>query len=97
MVEIFKTNVCSPRNAEWLTDLIHRRFEKYRANFDLEDCDRILRVISPTGAIDAHAVIALMAEQGYQAAVLPDEQPAAFPRCAIAAAIRARTVARQTV
>jgi hypothetical protein len=43
-VEIFKTNVCSLGDALQLTSLLTRQFPKCRINFDLDDCDKILRV-----------------------------------------------------
>ncbi len=44
MVEIFKTNVPDPLQADQLVTLLYRYFPGCRINFDLEDCDRILRV-----------------------------------------------------
>jgi hypothetical protein len=42
-IEVFKTNVGEPQ-AKKLIDLLLRHFPGSRINFDLEDCDRILRV-----------------------------------------------------
>lgn len=44
MIEVFKTDVRNERDVNLLIALIHKTFGEYRANFDLEDCDRILRV-----------------------------------------------------
>jgi hypothetical protein len=44
MVEVFKTNVRGKRQARVLLDILSDRFPLFRINFDLEDCDRILRV-----------------------------------------------------
>jgi hypothetical protein len=44
MVEVFKTNVDNRDHAMWVVALIHKIFPDYQANFDLEDCDKILRV-----------------------------------------------------
>jgi hypothetical protein len=44
MIEIFKTNVTNARQAETLLTILNRRFPSTEANFDLEDCDNILRV-----------------------------------------------------
>lgn len=44
MVEIFKTNVWEPWDAELLVQLLYLHFPDYKINFDLEDCDKILRV-----------------------------------------------------
>ncbi|MGA0560544.1 hypothetical protein ACO2Q8_28020 [Larkinella sp. VNQ87] len=72
MVEVFKTNVEDHRQAERLIDQIHQSFRGYRANFDLEDCDNILRIKSPSGWVEADGVITLLLNSGFRAEVLPD-------------------------
>jgi len=72
MVEVFKTNVTNPDHANRLIDQIHHAFGEYKANFDLEDCDRILRVKSNTGSIQASLLIDLLNNSGFRAEVLPD-------------------------
>ena len=44
MVEVFKTNVESPELANLLTAKLLTQFPQYKINFDLQDCDNILRV-----------------------------------------------------
>lgn len=71
MVEVFKTNVETPRQAEELLGIIHMQFTEYRANFDLEDCDKILRVRS-SAAVTIEQVVDLVQKSGFKCAVLPD-------------------------
>ncbi|UOQ73545.1 hypothetical protein [Hymenobacter cellulosilyticus] len=73
MVEVFKTNVRARRHARQLLHQIHQNFAQYRANFDLDDCDNILRIESPTDFIPAAELITLLRAAGFQAEVLPDE------------------------
>ncbi|MEJ7738429.1 MAG: hypothetical protein WKF97_13450 [Chitinophagaceae bacterium] len=73
MVEVFKTNVTDQRCADILVDQIHTCFVDYSANFDLQDCDRILRVKSTNGLIESSSVINILKDWGYHAEVLPDE------------------------
>lgn len=73
MVEVFKTDVCDPRYAELLVQEIHSLFPGYTASFDLDDCDRILRVISSGGHVDAVQIIRLVERFGFSAQVLDDE------------------------
>jgi hypothetical protein len=73
MVEVFKTNVRNRDQAGMLIDQIHKSFAEYRANFDLEDCDKILRVKCTTGLIQSSVLINLLKEFGFDAEVLPDE------------------------
>lgn len=44
VVEVFKTNVQKESDKNYIMAVIHTHFPDYRINFDLEDCDKILRV-----------------------------------------------------
>lgn len=71
MIEVFKTNVTQPEAASFLVALICGVFG-YRVNFDLSDCDRILRVQSEGEVVHAAAVVELLKDHGFHAEVLPD-------------------------
>jgi len=73
MVEVFKTDVQCADQACTLVDRIHRAFPGYKANFDLEDCDRILRVAVAHGDINTSRIITLLNHAGVWAEVLTDE------------------------
>ena len=44
MVEVFKTNVRSSRDAKLVLQRLAEEFPKHKINFDLSDCDKILRI-----------------------------------------------------
>lgn len=73
MIEVFKTNVQNRQQAAMLVSRIHNSFRHYKANFDLDDCDHILRVVSTSGLVEAGYLIQLLNGLGYTAEVLPDE------------------------
>jgi hypothetical protein len=73
MVEVFKTNVNDPQQARMLLDRIRREFTGYEASFDLEDCDKILRVECCSGTICCTSLISFFKELGYVAEPLCDE------------------------
>ncbi len=75
MIEVFKTNVHNRQDAGMLIEQIHRSFIHYEANFDLEDCDRILRVKCLSGVIQPALLIDFLKDRGFDAEVLPDEIP----------------------
>ncbi|HRO47650.1 hypothetical protein [Agriterribacter sp.] len=75
MIEVFKTNVHNRRDAHMLIEQIERSFSNYQANFDLQDCDRILRVKCTSGTIQAALIIDLLKAAGFDAGVLPDHIP----------------------
>jgi hypothetical protein len=74
MVEVFKTDVKNPDDAQTLIELIHATFGDYIANFDLEDCDKILRVQSGD-VVHVSGIVSLLKGSGFNAEVLSDEQP----------------------
>lgn len=73
MVEVFKTNVFDVLDADKLVLLIHQNFNCYQANFDLDDCDRILRIKTESEQVDNLSVILLLKQNGFNAEVLIDD------------------------
>lgn len=72
MVEVFKTNVQDRKQANRVLEQIHKTGLNYNASFDLEDCDRILRVKCATGLVEASFLIDLLRELGCRAEVLSE-------------------------
>jgi hypothetical protein len=68
MVEVFKTNVQHNSHAASLLSILSEQFPLFKINFDLEDCDRILRVegenVSPV------QIIELLNSSGHKCEVL---------------------------
>ena len=79
MVDVFKTNVKYQEEANDIIDQIRRAFDGYDANFDLEDCDKILRVCSQAKQIDAESVIKLVQNTGFNAEVLDEDTKILIP------------------
>ncbi|MCF2444804.1 hypothetical protein L0657_12620 [Dyadobacter sp. CY345] len=73
MVEVFKTNVKYQEEAAKIVDRIRMTFDGYDANFDLEDCDKILRVCSLTKNIDPNLIIRLVMEAGFSIEILDED------------------------
>lgn len=71
-VEVFRTNVSTRRAAAGLLRELRARFPACRITFDLDDCDRVLRMESPDGLPDAATVAALLQARGCTCAPLPD-------------------------
>jgi hypothetical protein len=68
MVEVFKTNVQHGESAEQLASILHNRFNFSRINFDLDDCDKILRVEGTK--IYTEKIIEIMSSHGLKCEVL---------------------------
>jgi hypothetical protein len=67
---VFKTSVCDPQSVNSLKPDLDRLAGKGKWNFDLSDCDRILRIASDN--IKAETAINLLACFGYACAELED-------------------------
>ena len=52
MVEVFSTNVQQPADAAKMERLLAEAFPGCAFNFDLEDCDRIFRIVSDGDVTD---------------------------------------------
>jgi hypothetical protein len=68
MVEIFKTNVQEFSEAQKLVALLRRHFPDSKINFDLDDCDKVLRVEGNNLRIEK--VMTLVMEKGFLCRVL---------------------------
>jgi hypothetical protein len=60
MVEIFKTNINSKKLADKVLKTLNTSLPAYRFNFDLEDCDRILRAQSGGSPIETMRIIQIV-------------------------------------
>ncbi len=67
MVEVFKTNVQAPAQADEIIAMLRLHFPQTKINFDLQDCDRILRV---EGQCAAEKIVHLVTANGFSCAVL---------------------------
>jgi hypothetical protein len=72
MIEVFKTSVDKLNDAHLITSIIKCKYGEYQVNFDLDDCDNIMRIASHT-EIDAEEIIRTLASAGFYAEVLADE------------------------
>jgi hypothetical protein len=67
-VEIFRTNIQNKRTATKILRELNRRFPECEINFDLEDCDNILRVAGPDYKIPE--LVGTVTDFGYQCEIL---------------------------
>jgi len=68
MVEVFKTNISKVRQSKLLIRKLLQHFPSSYVNFDLDDCDNILRVEGDN--ICPLKITTLVTELGYQCEVL---------------------------
>jgi len=68
MVEIFKTDVYDVMQAEQIVSLLNQHFPAFMINFDLHDCDKILRVKGESIPVDE--IVDIVSSNGYHCSVL---------------------------
>lgn len=71
MIEVFKTNITKQKLANEITRKLNEHFPDYKINFDLEDCDNILRVESLNKEIEI--IIQLIRSFGFVIEPLTDD------------------------
>ena len=72
IIEVFQTNIDFEGIARSILAEINNLFPELVVNFDLEDCDRILRLVTPSYEY-VPKVAAILVDSGYQCEVLPDD------------------------
>lgn len=72
MVEVFKTNITKSKQAKQVIEKLNRQFPSYQVNFDLEDCDNILRVESVDTSIEVRHLLEFIKSIGFKVSPLPD-------------------------
>ena len=68
MVEVFKTNVQKKTQSKMLLCILSEAFPSLKINFDLSDCDRVLRVEGDN--MEALGIMILVKEHGFHCEVL---------------------------
>lgn len=72
MIEVFKTDVSNAETASWLVAEIQHAFAGYQVNFDLSDCDKILRVVCDADQFCIKSFTRFLQAKGCSAELLPD-------------------------
>lgn len=68
MVEIFKTNVQNRAQSKMLLHILSETFPSFKINFDLADCDKVLRVEGE--GIEPFRITVLMKNSGFECQIL---------------------------
>ncbi|RAI98410.1 hypothetical protein LX64_04772 [Chitinophaga skermanii] len=68
MIGIFKTNINTQHEKSSVISAIRNHFEVSACNVDLEDCDKVLRIVDLKTSEEN--IIAFVQQQGYECAIL---------------------------
>ncbi len=68
MVEAFKTNVQKKAQSKMLLSILSEAFPSFKINFDLSDCDKVLRVEGDN--MEALRIMILVKEYGFTCEIL---------------------------
>ena len=69
-VEIFKTNVLSENAAQSILNQIEALHPHYKCNFDLDDCDKVLRIESASGNVDSSVIFNVLEKNNFTGSIL---------------------------
>ncbi len=72
MIEAFITNVEKKKDSVFLKNELLKIFKNSEINFDLEDCDKILRIESFNHTVSSEDVISCIENNGFECKVLTD-------------------------
>ena len=68
MVEVFKTNVQKKAQSKMLLCVLSEAFPSFKINFDLSDCDKVLRVEGDN--METLRIMILVKEYGFTCEIL---------------------------
>lgn len=68
MIEVFKTNVQRKSQSKMLLSVLYEAFPLLKINFDLSDCDKVLRVEGDQ--MEALNIMTLVKKHGFTCEVL---------------------------
>ena len=68
MVEVFKTNVQKKTQSKMLLCILSEAFPSFKINFDLSDCDKVLRVEGDN--MEALRIMMLVKKYGFNCEIL---------------------------
>ena len=72
-IEVFKTDVAEATEANKLLQELLHSFPHYRFNFDLEDCDKILRAEGVREQQEKMLIMQLIQASGHSIEILADQ------------------------
>ncbi|HWK02491.1 MAG TPA: hypothetical protein VNS58_02600 [Puia sp.] len=72
IVQVFKTDVQDKKEAKRIILFLHQNYSHCKVNFDLDDCDKILRIENQLGRVEETAIQLVVAGYGYDCEPLQD-------------------------
>ena len=68
MIEVFKNNVQKKAQSKMLLSILSEAFPSFKINFDLSDCDKVLRVEGEN--MQAPGIVLLVEKYGFKCEIL---------------------------
>lgn len=69
-VEVFKTNVAHKKTAKVILAEIGVHQPEYKCNFDLDDCDKVLRIENTGGNVDTKLIFSILEKNNHRGTIL---------------------------
>lgn len=74
MVQIFKTNVDDQKLADRILKKLRSHIPIHHFNFDLDDCDRILRAENVNTSVEVTHIMKIVTDMHIEISVFEDDQ-----------------------
>lgn len=70
MIGIFRTNIATTQDKKSVIEAISASFQVSACSVDLEDCDKVLRIVLPAQQVEENIIISFVQRMGYQCTIL---------------------------
>ncbi|MCF6404713.1 hypothetical protein L3C95_17580 [Chitinophaga filiformis] len=65
-IGIFRTNICTPQDKNNVIQAIQQHFNTTTCSIDIEDCDKVMRIVAGPVTVEEHDIILFIRRMGYQ-------------------------------
>lgn len=65
-IGIFRTNICTHQDKNDVIQAIQQHFNTSNCSIDIEDCDKVMRVVAGPAIVEENDIILFVSKMGYQ-------------------------------
>lgn len=70
MIGIFRTNISTHQDKNIVLEAIRANFNVNTCSIDMEDCDKVLRIVAQHSPFEENQIIHFVQQMGYQCDIL---------------------------
>jgi len=65
-IGIFRTNICTHQDKKDVIQAIQQHFNITNCSIDIEDCDKVMRIVASPATVEENDIILFIRRMGYQ-------------------------------